>query len=140
MLTSMAASFYVVHCELYEEKNLEQSKQEVAQLKKSKTKSNKKHIKQNFSAVFSWLMATRARYILLSFHALLNFFLIFDFKDFFVMCIFIIEGFTIPIHLYLYLKSSPKDSKLKKMYYTFLPVFCSCVLLVIFRYMLFFQK
>jgi hypothetical protein len=140
MITSMLASYYIVYVDVFEETKLKYSKIEVEELKKSQIKANVKHIKQNIFNTLKWLLATRARYILLTFHALLNFLLIFDVKDFLVMFIFVIEAFTIPVHLYLYLKSSPNDSKLRTMYLSFLPVFGSCILLVIFRYLLFFQK
>jgi hypothetical protein len=140
MFTTMMASYFIIYSEQVAE-HLEASRN-IADLGQSRgdKPSKTKDFKQAIWSVMRQLSKDQGRYVLLLFHALLNFILIFDYKDFMVMVIFLIETITAPVHLYLYLKASPTHGRLRLMYYTYLPVFGACMFLVLFRYLLYFQK
>lgn len=142
MLITLMASYFIVYSEQFSEYLINKTNSQMAALRQNATqeKVEIQDLKYNFSSVSKWLSMAKARYIILVYHALLNFILIFDSKDFIVMIVFAIESMTVPVHLYLYMKASPAHTKLRHMYYTFLPVFSACMFLVLFRYLLYFQK
>ena len=141
MLSTMAASYYIVFKDEFAEYSYHTYKD-----KMSNTKSaNKAEIDdfkklRGLKVLLNWISKDRSSNILPIFYALLNLFLMLDVKDIFVFLIYGLQTVVVPVHLLLHATATPEDPKLNQIYFWYIPVFVSCISLVLFRYLLFFQK
>jgi hypothetical protein len=136
----MMASYYIVHCEEYIDYNYHVYKKKDTLYAKAQKVKKETKAKDNIDSLFKWIYTNRSNNIILVFYAGLNFLLIMDNKDIFVTLLFALEAITVPIHLHLHQAASPTNNNLRKIYLWYLPVFIACNGLVLFRYLLFFQK
>lgn len=140
----MIASYYIVHSEEYVDYNYHIYKKKATQyqhahktIKESDDNYNKK---DKLALIFEWISAKRVSNVIFIFYALLGLFLIFDSRDIFVPLNFGLITFIAPIHMMLLASASPEDPKVRQVYIWFIPIFVSCIGMVLFRYLLFFQK
>lgn len=141
LLSTMIASYYIVHGEEYIDYNYHIYKKKATKYQTSKTiveETNQK--KSKVRMLFEWITAKRSSNIILVLYGLLSLLLIMDNKDIFVPLIFTLEVLILPIHMMLLATATPEDTKLKQIYYWYLPIFVSSISMVLFRYLLFFQK
>jgi hypothetical protein len=141
MFSTMSASYYVVHCEEFVDYNYHIYRKKATLLQDVHTtlKEEKKH-SSGFKMLLNWILTKRTSNMVLIFYASLSFLLMLDNKDSFVDFIFGLITLTFPIHMNLLARATPADPKLNAIYMWYLPLFISCISLVLFRYLLFFQK
>jgi hypothetical protein len=139
----MIASYYIVHSEEYIDYNFHIYKKK-ATLYQHATKTQKESEegkkKSKLLILITWIISKRVSNVILIFYALISIFLIMDNRDIFVPLIFGLLVATAPIHMYLLASSSPEDTKIRLIYLFYIPIFISCIGMVLFRYLLFFQK
>jgi hypothetical protein len=141
MISSMATSFFINRLQKPEKAPLDQEPSGEANiLSLLKLRLETRFKESVLMTTYKLLAYMRKQYALLIFHAVLNLLLTFDKKDHLTLGLFAVEALVIPIHIFLYFRSSKAKPQYACMFWVFLPVFIMCLLFSIFRYLLFFQK
>lgn len=140
----MVASYYIVHSEEYVDYNYHIYKKKATQYQElSKTfheADDNYDKKDKLALIFEWISVKRLSNVIFIFYAFLGLLLIFDSRDIFVPLIFGLITFIAPIHMMLLASSTPEHPRVREIYICYIPIFVVCVGMVLFRYLLFFQK